>query len=123
MPELPEVEVVRLGLERGVVGRTIERVTVLHPRAVRRHPAGERDFEDLLTAQTVTSAQRRGKYFWLPLDSGDALTGHLGMSGQLLVVPPDKPDETHLRIRFTFTDGGRELRFIQASRRIGVPHR
>jgi formamidopyrimidine-DNA glycosylase len=112
VPELPEVEVVRVGLERGVVGRTVERVTVAHPRAVRRHIAGARDFEDLLAGRTLTAAQRRGKYLWLPLDSGDALTGHLGMSGQLLVVPPGKPDEAHLRVRFTFADGGRELRFV-----------
>ena len=112
MPELPEVEVVRVGLERGVVGRTVQSVHVAHPRAVRRHLLGPRDFEDLLAGRTITAAQRRGKYLWLPLDSGDALTGHLGMSGQLLVVPPDKPDETHLRVRFTFTDGGRELRFV-----------
>jgi formamidopyrimidine-DNA glycosylase len=112
VPELPEVEVVRAGLERGVVGRTIDHVTVAHPRAVRRHLAGARDFEALLAGRTVTAAQRRGKYLWLPLDSGDALTGHLGMSGQLLVVPPGKPDETHLRVRMTFADGGRELRFV-----------
>jgi formamidopyrimidine-DNA glycosylase len=112
VPELPEVEVVRLGLERGVVGRTIARVEVRHPRAVRRHEAGMRDFEDLLAGLTITGAQRRGKYLWLPLDSGDAVTGHLGMSGQLLVVPPEKEDEKHLHIRFTFTDGGRELRFV-----------
>ena len=112
MPELPEVEVVRLGLERGVVGRTIAHVEVAHPRAVRRHLAGAPDFEDLHAGRTVTGALRRGKYLWLPLDSGDALTGHLGMSGQLLVVPADKPAEKHLRIRFAFTDGGRELRFV-----------
>ncbi|MCW2707121.1 MAG: Formamidopyrimidine-DNA glycosylase [Frankiales bacterium] len=112
MPELPEVEVVRLGLEQGVVGRTIATVSVLHDRAVRRHAAGARDFVDLLRGRTVTAARRRGKYLWLPLDSGDALTGHLGMSGQLLVVPPDKPLEAHLRVRFAFADGGRELRFV-----------
>jgi formamidopyrimidine-DNA glycosylase len=112
VPELPEVEVVRLGLDRGVVGRTIASVQVHHPRAVRRHEAGPRDFADLLTGRTVAAARRRGKYLWLPLDSGDALTGHLGMSGQLLVVPADKPPETHLRVRFAFTDGGRELRFV-----------
>ena len=112
MPELPEVEVVRRGLERGVVGRTIATVQVHHPRAVRRHLAGATDFAALLAGRTVTAALRRGKYLWLPLDSGDALTGHLGMSGQLLVVPPEKPAETHLRIRFTFAGGGRELRFV-----------
>jgi formamidopyrimidine-DNA glycosylase len=112
VPELPEVEVVRRGLERGVVGRRVARVEVHHPRAVRRHVPGEDDFRALLEGRTLDSAQRRGKYLWLPLDSGDALTGHLGMSGQLLVVPPDKPAETHLRVRFAFTDGGRELRFV-----------
>ncbi len=112
MPELPEVEVVRLGLERGVVGRTVASVDVHHPRAVRRHEAGASDFADLLVGRTVIGARRRGKYLWLPLDSGDALTGHLGMSGQLLVVPGDKPLETHLRVRLTFDDGGRELRFV-----------
>src|SRR5688500_16623265 len=44
--------------------------------------------------------------------SGRALVAHLGMSGQLLVEKPSQPDETHLRARFTFTDGGRELRFV-----------
>ena len=112
MPELPEVEVVRLGLERGVAGRRIATVEVHHPRAVRRHEAGADDFVALLEGRLVESAKRRGKYLWLPLDSGDALTGHLGMSGQLLVVPPDKPAEAHLRVRFTFTDQGRELRFV-----------
>ena len=112
MPELPEVEVVRRGLERGILGRTVQDVQVHHPRAVRRHDAGARDFADLLRGRTVLAAHRRGKYLWLPLDSGDALTGHLGMSGQLLVVASDKPVETHLRIRFGFTDGGRELRFV-----------
>lgn len=165
MPELPEVEVVRRGLERGVVGRTIATVTVLHPRAVRRHLGGAADFEGVLAGQTVTAARRRGKYLWLALSTraeldsvtyavpaslgpaslgpaglgpdglgldrpgpdrigpasvagaagpgeGDALLGHLGMSGQLLVVPPSAPDQIHLRIRFTFTDGGRELRFV-----------
>jgi formamidopyrimidine-DNA glycosylase len=112
VPELPEVEVVRRGLERGVAGRRIATVDVHHPRAIRRHEAGAADFVALLAGRTVESAQRRGKYLWLPLDSGDALTGHLGMSGQLLVVPPEKPAETHLRVRFTFADGGRELRFV-----------
>ena len=112
MPELPEVEVVRRGLERGVVGRRVATVDVHHPRAVRRHTAGPEDLVALLVGRRVEAARRRGKYLWLPLDSGDALTGHLGMSGQLLVVPPDKQAEPHLRVRFTFADGGRELRFV-----------
>ncbi|ABD12952.1 DNA-formamidopyrimidine glycosylase [Frankia sp. CcI156] len=151
MPELPEVEVVRRGLERGVVGRVIASVDVHHPRAVRRHLAGAADFSALLVGRRITAARRRGKYLWLvlqpPVDhaacapvvpeeppeeesaavlaemsppalppghpaQGDALIAHLGMSGQLLVVPPATPDQKHLRIRFVFTDGGRELRFV-----------
>jgi len=112
VPELPEVEVVRQGLDRWVSGRTVAGVRVLHPRAVRRHARGADDFAARLAGRTLTAARRRGKYLWLPLDSGDALLGHLGMSGQLLVQPPGAPDEAHLRIRLTFTDGGRELRFV-----------
>jgi formamidopyrimidine-DNA glycosylase len=112
MPELPEVETVRRGLARFVVGRTIERVEVLHPRAVRRHLPGAADFIAGLTGRRVTAACRRGKYLWLPLDSGDAILSHLGMSGQLLVVGRDVPDGPHLRVRFVFTDGGPQLRFV-----------
>jgi formamidopyrimidine-DNA glycosylase len=49
---------------------------------------------------------------WLPLDSGDAILGHLGMSGQLLLRAADAPDETHLRVRFRFADAGPQLRFV-----------
>ncbi len=112
MPELPEVEVVRRGLERGVAGRTLADAAVTHPRAVRRHEAGAADFAARLAGRTVRAARRRGKYLWLPLDSGEALTGHLGMSGQLLVVPADAPLHKHLHVRLRFADGGRELRFV-----------
>jgi formamidopyrimidine-DNA glycosylase len=115
MPELPEVEVVRRGLETHVVGRTLARVEVLHPRPVRRHLAGPADFSALTAGRVVLGANRRGKYLWLPLDSGDAILGHLGMSGQLLVQPTTAPDERHLRVRFTLgsADGvAGELRFV-----------
>ena len=113
MPELPEVEVVRSGLARFVSGRTIARVDVLHPRAIRRHDPGPVDFASRLVGREITSVSRRGKYLWFVLDGRDlAVVGHLGMSGQLLVQPSDTPDEKHLRIRIRFTDGGRELRFV-----------
>ncbi|RZU49793.1 DNA-(apurinic or apyrimidinic site) lyase [Krasilnikovia cinnamomea] len=112
MPELPEVETVRQGLDTWVTGRTIASVEVRHPRAIRRHLPGDAHFAAVLTGRTVTGVSRRGKYLWLPLDSGDAIVGHLGMSGQLLLQPADAPDETHLRVRFTFTDGGAQLRFV-----------
>jgi formamidopyrimidine-DNA glycosylase len=118
VPELPEVEVVRRGLARWVAGRTIAEVQVHHPRAVRRHLEGAEHFVAALTGRTLTAAHRRGKYLWLPVAEADgapagrALVAHLGMSGQLLVEKPDEPDEVHLRARFRFADGGRELRFV-----------
>ena len=118
MPELPEVEVVRRGLAQWVTGRTVATVEVHHPRAVRRHLEGTEHFVQALTGRTLADAHRRGKYLWLPLAEpdgtavGQGLVGHLGMSGQLLVEKANQPDETHLRARFTFTDGGRELRFV-----------
>ena len=117
MPELPEVEVVRSGLERHVVGRSIRSVQVLHPRAVRRHTAGPTDFEAATRGLVVTAARRRGKYLWLPVApdtesvAEDALLAHLGMSGQLLLGEPDRPVSPHVRIRFTFADSGPDLRF------------
>jgi len=131
VPELPEVEVVRRGLERWVAGRTVDDVEVLHPRAVRRHGGGAADLVARLRGRTAAVPVRRGKYLWVPLrQSGaasgvaepdrrsgeeaadDALLVHLGMSGQLLVQPADATDERHLRVRLRFTDGGRELRFV-----------
>ena len=115
MPELPEVEVVRRGLEQHVLDRPILAVEVLHPRPVRRHAAGPADFAAVLTGRTFTAARRRGKYLWLPLDSGDALLGHLGMSGQMLVQRVGAPDERHLRVRFVLAAAGAEdseLRFV-----------
>ncbi len=124
MPELPEVEVVRRGLADHVVGRTIAHVDVAHPRAVRRHVEGGVDFAARLVGHTITAARRRGKYLWLELDGGaagagaDAVLAHLGMSGQMLVAAPGRPDEKHLRIRIVFADdgahpsSGTELRFV-----------
>jgi formamidopyrimidine-DNA glycosylase len=110
VPELPEVETVRDGLARHVVGRTVASVSVLHPRPVRRDPRGPAGFATALTGRRFEGASRRGKYLWLPLDNGDALLGHLGMSGQLLVQERGAPDERHLRVRFDL--GDRELRFV-----------
>jgi formamidopyrimidine-DNA glycosylase len=118
VPELPEVEVVRRGLERHVVGHRLDEVSVLHPRPVRRHLAGADDFAARTTGRLVVDALRRGKYLWLPLDSGDAVLAHLGMSGQLLVQPAGAPDERHLRVRFglsgvsTGSTARQELRFV-----------
>ncbi|MEU3144786.1 MULTISPECIES: bifunctional DNA-formamidopyrimidine glycosylase/DNA-(apurinic or apyrimidinic site) lyase [unclassified Streptomyces] len=122
MPELPEVEVVRRGLERWVAHRTVAEAEVLHPRAVRRHLAGADDFAHRLKGHRLGVPRRRGKYLWLPLEDADqSVLAHLGMSGQLLVQPHTAADEKHLRVRVRFTDtrtsaaaaaGDTELRFV-----------
>lgn len=115
MPELPEVEVVRRGLENHVVGQQIADVEVLHPRAARRHVAGSDDLRARLAGSTVLSAERRGKYLWLTVGDTrpvEAIVVHLGMSGQMLVQPPHAPDEKHLRIRASLGAGDVELRFV-----------
>lgn len=112
MPELPEVEVVRRGLEPFTAGRTVTEVEVLHPRPVRRHLPGPEDFAARLKGQRFAVPARRGKYLWLPLESGDAVLAHLGMSGQFRVQPVGAEDEKHLRVRFRFDDDGGELRFV-----------
>ena len=99
-----------------MLGRTVESVEVLHTRPVRRHLPGPEDFAARLTGRVFTAARRRGKYLWLPLDSGDAMLGHLGMSGQLLVQQPDAAIERHLRVRFRLGaargEGPLDLRFV-----------
>jgi formamidopyrimidine-DNA glycosylase len=111
VPELPEVEVVRRGLESFAVGHVVDRVRVLHPRPVRRHLLGPLDFEGRLAGRLLVAARRRGKYFWLALDTGDALLGHLGMSGQILVQPRAAAEERHLRVVLELDDG-RDVRFV-----------
>ncbi len=100
MPELPEVEVVRAGLEPAVVDAGILHVELHDPRAVTRHARGADDFARRLAGRTMRAAVRRGKFLWFPLDDrGEAITGHLGMSGQMLLRAPDAPPERHERVR------------------------
>ncbi|BBY88203.1 bifunctional DNA-formamidopyrimidine glycosylase/DNA-(apurinic or apyrimidinic site) lyase [Mycolicibacterium tokaiense] len=103
MPELPEVEVVRRGLQAHVAGKTVTAVRVNHPRAVRRHEAGPADLTARLLDNEITGTGRRGKYLWLTLGSGEALVVHLGMSGQMLLGPVKRAE--HLRIAALLDDG------------------
>lgn len=109
MPELPEVEVVRRGLQAHVAGKTITAVRVHHPRAVRRHEAGAADLTARLLGAHVLGTDRRGKYLWLNLSDDEALVVHLGMSGQMLLGPV--PNTDHLRIA-TLLDDGTALSFV-----------
>ena len=96
MPELPEVETVRRGIERRAVGRVIERVEVFHERTVRRQ--GREAIIDGLTGTRLVAARRRGKYLLCDLDSGGVLMMHLRMSGRVLVVDAGtaRPPHTHV---------------------------
>ena len=78
MPELPEVETVRRGLERAFVGRAIR--TVETRRADLRFPLPER-MGERLAGHTVAAVRRRAKYLLIDLDDGQSLIVHLGMSG------------------------------------------
>ena len=112
MPELPEVEVTRRGLEPQLTGRVISRVEVREPRLrwpVNRAVTG-------LAGRTVKGIRRRGKY--LLVDCGDGhLILHLGMSGSLRVLPPGTPAQKH--DHFDLVLGDRLLR-LRDPRRFGA---
>ncbi len=135
MPELPEVEVVRAGLEPAATGATVDRVEVLEPRSLRRHQGPSEDFVARLTGATFATPERRGKFLWVPLVSktkenllgvrpvatpasgvssfspsfsAEALIVHLGMSGQVLLRDRDAPRDrlTRIVIDVTHPDAG-----------------
>lgn len=96
MPELPEVESVRRGLEPYVVGRSFAAVDVLHPRANRKQEA---PLSALLVGRRIAAVARRGKFMWLEFadedrtdPARDVLFIHLGMSGQVRIGEVDSPD-------------------------------
>ena len=107
MPELPEVEVVRAGLDPAVTGAIVVGVSVLDERALTRHSGSGAEFEAALTGRSLESAARRGKFLWIPLrptdpqaaGASEALVAHLGMSGQLLLRSPGAEPERHERVR------------------------
>jgi formamidopyrimidine-DNA glycosylase len=112
MPELPEVETVRRGLERWIIGKRLKDIQALHPRVQR---ADSLSPITALEGAKVVSINRRGKFLWFVLDRPQVLLAHLGMSGQFLIQPVGKADERHVRARFKLSGGlskPKELRFI-----------
>lgn len=109
MPELPEVETVRRGLEPWLKGKRIRQIEVFHPRALR---AGCQIPFDSIIGARIKRVDRRGKFLWFVLDRDLALVGHLGMSGQMLSSRQKSQREKHLRARIDFGEKTRELRFI-----------
>ncbi|MGL4831811.1 MAG: DNA-formamidopyrimidine glycosylase family protein, partial [Propionibacteriaceae bacterium] len=111
MPELPEVETIRQGLV-SLAGRQIADVEIWKTRSVQRHLPGPHDFQTRLAGLSFAAPKRRGKYLWFPLDSGDAMVAHLGMSGQFRLDASGAEYLRHTRVVWHFSDGGNELRFV-----------
>ena len=109
MPELPEVETIRRGLEREVVGKRVKAVQVTGTRTIRRQT--KKQFIAKLEGAKINGVERRGKYLLLKLDTGDILVIHLRMSGQLLRAQAKDAVLKHTHLVLTFTQGG-QLRFV-----------
>jgi formamidopyrimidine-DNA glycosylase len=100
VPELPEVETVRRGLEHLVTGYKITQAQQLHPRALKSESIAP--LESLQGAK-ITGTNRRGKFMWLTLNRPYVLVAHLGMSGQFLIHQKDRPKATHIRAQFSLS--------------------
>ena len=99
MPELPEVETIRRGLERNLVGATVVSIEVREPRL--RRTVDRRALASLV-GRKIERVARRAKY--IVADVGGELVWlmHLGMSGRLLLVPGDEPAASHEHVRVDF---------------------
>lgn len=110
MPELPEVETLRRGLERHLTGAVIARTRVPVPKILKGPVADPAAFDAALRGRRIESVRRRGKHLIFALAPGYYLLLHLKMRGQLLVVPRAQDDEKYLVAAVELADG-RELRF------------
>jgi formamidopyrimidine-DNA glycosylase len=98
MPELPEVEVTRLGIAPHLEGRKVSAVKIIDGRLRWPVPAS---LSKTLPGQLVHAIERRGKYLLLEMDTGYLLI-HLGMTGTLRVLPSTEPLKTHDRVTLEF---------------------
>lgn len=113
MPELPEVETVRRGIEARAAGRRIVRVEAPGRRTVRRF--GRESLVDGLTGATIVGVRRHGKYLVCGLDTGFAVMIHLRMSGRVLVSAAHEPRPPHTHVVLALEPRGgddEELRFV-----------
>lgn len=115
MPELPEVETVRLGLAPVLEGRKLACVQARRKDLRRPLPRG---FAKRLEGRTILRLARRAKYLLAFLDDGQVLLMHLGMSGRMAIADPALPLDKHDHVVLT-TDEGREIRF-RDPRRFGM---
>ena len=113
MPELPEVEVTRLGLLPFLPGRRIERITRSRKRLRAESPP--QLLRRCLVGATILTIDRRAKYLFFRLASGATLVVHLGMSGKLSLVPAATPPNPHDHLALHL-DNGMALRFNDVRR-------
>jgi formamidopyrimidine-DNA glycosylase len=116
MPELPEVETSRRGIEPHIVGQRISGVQIRERRL--RWPVSE-EVDRHLPGQTVTSVKRRAKYLLINTTNGTAIL-HLGMSGSVCIVESDTPASVHDHVDIEL-ESGRALR-LRDPRRFGSLH-
>jgi formamidopyrimidine-DNA glycosylase len=102
MPELPEVETTRRGIEPHLLGQTVTGVIIRQARL--RWPVSP-ELSSILPGLTVTAVQRRAKYLLIAMDSGGWLILHLGMSGSLRVLPADTPVQKHDHVDIRLANG------------------
>lgn len=112
MPELPEVETVRRGLQEITVGQRLRGAAVLLGKTL-AYPTDRDYFLGAIAGLTLTDWQRRGKYLLGALSDGSHLGVHLRMTGKFLWTTPDAPLQKHTRVRL-FIEGDRELRFVDS---------
>ncbi len=110
MPELPEVETLRRGLERHLTGRTLGVAHVRVAKMLKGTLCDTAVFRERLQGTRIESVGRRGKHLIIALDSGYYLLFHLNMRGQLLVAASETPEQKYLAAVFPLDDGN-ELRF------------
>ncbi len=108
MPELPEVETTRRHLDDAMRGRVLSEVELTHPRTA-RHNSGPEEVVARLEGRRVLSVERHGKFLRIPLDDGQTLVAHLGMSGRWSLDPQSEAPHTHFRARL---DDGSVVMFI-----------
>lgn len=110
MPDLPEIETIRRGLEKEAVGKRVKSAELTGTKAIHRNGT-KKAFQARVEGAKVKSVDRKGRHLVAVLDSGDVLVLDLGDHGQLLRATPKEPTPKHTQVILTFTQGG-QLRYV-----------
>ena len=116
MPELPEVETIRIGLKKWLIGQSITEIQVMEPRL--RYMVDSKKLNQLLLGGQICKISRRSKYLIIHLHQKNCLIIHLGMTGQLLQSRNGAPLQSHDHVLFKL-EKGLQLRF-RDPRRFGL---